>query len=134
MKPTSPDIPLHDIKPLVEVPDYSLYMFIGVLLLALAVIAVVLYFVWKTIDERNRVNERKLGFEALKEIDFGDAKSAAYAISRHGRLFAEDSPRHTQIFASLSERLEAYKYKKEVGEIDDEALGYYRNYLEMIDV
>ncbi len=134
MKPTSPDIPLHDIKPLVEVPDYSLYLFIGVVVLSVAVIAAVLYLGWKIRHERRRVNARKLGLEALKAIDFSDAKAAAYAITRHGYLFADDSPRHNEVFSNLTARLEAYKYRKEVGEIDEEALGYYRNYLEMIDV
>lgn len=133
MTPTSPDIPLHDIKPLVEVPDNSLYMFIGVVGIAVLLATAFAYLLWRFLHERKKANLRKESLEALKAVSFDDAKTAAYAITRHGRVFAADSERHGEVYFNLVQRLEAYKYKKNVDAIDDEAKGYYHNYLEMLD-
>jgi len=133
MKPTSPDIPLHDIKPLVEVPDTSLYLFAGVVAAGVIAAAVLAYLLWRYLGAKQGENLHRTSLEALRAVDFADAKAAAYAITRHGRIFAGDSERHGEVFANLIARLESYKYRKSVGEVDDEAKGYYRNYLEMID-
>ena len=134
MMPSSVDIPLHDIKPLVEVPDHSL-LFLSVLLLAASVfIGSVIYLVWHYIVQRKKVDRRKLHYRILKDIAFDDPKKAAYAITRYGRIFVEDGERYKETYLNLLDRLAPYKYKKSVAPIDEEAIAYYRIYVEMIDV
>ena len=132
--PSSPDIPLHDIKPLVEVPDSSFVFFVILVALGAAVLIVVAYLLWRHLRRAKEANLRELSYEALQNIDFSDAKKAAYAITRHGFCFTGDGERYQEAYNNLVSRLAPYKYKKSVDPIDDETVGYYRIYVEMIDV
>ena len=128
------DIPLHDIKPLMEVPDSSFTILTILVGIAAVVLAGGLYLLYRYLQSRKTVNHRKVHYKALKKVDFKDPKRAAYAITEHGRIFAEDSERLNETYANLMSRLEVYKYKKVVAAIDDESRSYYKIYLEMIDV
>ena len=132
--PSAPDIPLHDIKPLVEVPDSSFVLFVIVVAVGAAVLVAVAYLLWQHLRRQKEVNIRKLNYEALQDMDFSDPKQAAYAITRHGHCFTGDGERYKETYDNLVSRLAPYKYKKSVDPIDDETVGYYRIYLEMIDV
>jgi len=134
MRPSSYDIPLHDIKPLMEVTDYSL-TFLGIVSgMAVLLLSGALYLAYRFVRNRQRVNLRKVHYEALEKVDFADPKKAAYAVTLHGRVFAEDSEPLREAYNNLVERLERYKYKKRVEPIDDDSRSYYKIYLEMIDV
>jgi len=134
MTPSSYDIPLHDIKPLMEVPDSSLTL----VMLMTGVVALILlgaiFLLYRFLRDRKTVNLRKVHYKQLKAIDFSDPKRAAYDITEHGRLFADDSERLNEAYNNLVARLEAYKYKKTVEPVDAESISYYKIYLEMIDV
>ncbi|MEA1918748.1 MAG: hypothetical protein U9N52_02820 [Campylobacterota bacterium] len=133
--PTAPDIPLHDIKPLVEIPDYSIYYLSGVMVIVVAVLVALAFFVWKYWKQKNRHTLRKEHSKLLHEIDFSDAKSAAYAITKYGHTFSSDDSRHREAYENLISRLAPYKYKKSVDNtIDSEAKAYYDIYVGMIDV
>lgn len=134
MIPSSYDIPLHDIKPLMEVPDSSLtFLLLGLFVVTLLVVGGV-YLFYQRFKQSKQVNLRKQHYRALKDVDFKTPKEAAYQITEHGRFFAEDSPRLKETYENLVERLESYKYRLEVAPIDDESRSYYKIYLEMIDV
>ncbi len=128
------DIPLHDIKPLVEIEEYSLYYFAGFVTLALFLVGGILYLVYVWFKRKSVFNKRKEHFKLLNSLDLRDAKSAAYAITAYGSTFANDSPRHTQMYKNLTQRLEIYKYKKNVDAFDKESIGYIELYKGMIDV
>lgn len=132
--PTSPDIPLHDIRPLMDVPDHSLslLLLLGAIVTLLVVSA--LYLVWRHLRVRWRQDKRRDSYDALKSVSFDDPKQAAYAITRHGRLFSLDGVRYKEAYENLVTRLARYKYKREVTPIDAETIAFYRIYLEMIDV
>ncbi len=134
MNPGSYDIPLHDIKPLMEVPDNSFMLLSGVIIIASLLLLGVLYVLYKFLRGRQTLNLRKIHYAALEKIDFSDPKKAAYAITDHGRIFADDSERLREAYNNLVVRLTQYKYKKRVEEIDDESRSYYKIYLGMIDV
>ncbi len=126
------DIPLHDIKPLVEVPDNSMiYVLIiagimGVILLLIGV------WLWKHFRQPKQKDMRKFYMQKIHEVDLSNAKQAAYEISEYGRHLAT-SERAMEMLANLDARLEQYKYKKEVSSIDDETRGYYQLFLEVLD-
>ena len=126
------NIPLNDIAPLVEIPDYSLYYFIAVVIIAVALSLALILALLKQIRKR-RVNLRKERFGALSSVDFSDPKRAAYTISELGRVFASDNERTEKAYHNLFERLAPYKYAPKVEMIDEETIGYYRLYLEIID-
>ncbi len=128
------DIPLHDIKPLMEVPDSSFTIVMFLLGVTALLAAGGFYLLYRFIQARKTVNHRKVHYKALSKIDFKDSKKAAYAITEYGRIFADDSERLSEAYNNLVSRLEMYKYKKVVSTIDDESRSYYKIYLGMIDV
>lgn len=133
MKVQMADIPVNDIAPLAEVNDYSIYLFAGAVAAFVVVSLSILFFILK--KWRNRLlSERRLDYKKLESIDFSDPKKAAYAISTLGYRFAADNERTEKAYHNLFERLAKYKYAPSVEPIDQETLGYYRLYLEIIDV
>jgi hypothetical protein len=134
VKPSSPDIPLHDIKPLVEISDHSFIFFVALIIVGAVLAAALGYLLWRFWRQRHQVNLRQKCFEALAAIDLGNPKQAAYAITKHGLCFAEDSPRLREAYDNLVSRLASYKYKKVVGSIDEETISYYQIFVGMIDV
>lgn len=128
------DIPLHDIKPLLEVHEYSLYYLIALSAVTAFILFALIYLILKWFKSRNAFNIRKEHFELLNAVDLSDAKKAAYEITFYGNSFSDDSPRHSEMYKNLVERLESYKYKKSVESIDSEVIGYIELYRGMIDV
>jgi len=128
------DIPLHDIKPIVDVEEYSLYYFLGTAFVVLVVIALLSYLLYIYMKKRNAFNIRKEHFKLLNSLDLSDTKQSAYAITNYGATFKDDSDRHKEMYNNITNRLEGYKYKKKVDSFDDETLGFIELYKGMIDV
>ena len=128
------DIPLHDIKPIVEIEEYSLYYFLGFASIAIVLVAGVAYLLYMWLKKRNRYNRRKEHFKLLNSLDLSNTKESAYAITLYGATFKNDSPRHKEMYDNLLGRLDAYKYKKEVSSFDSEVIGYIELYKGMMDV
>ena len=128
------DSPLHDIKPIVEVQEYSLYLYLGAVALLGLIGFLLLYFLYRWYKKRTAFNLRAEYKKRLHAIDTSKPKEAAYAMTYYGVLFQYDSPRHHEMYLNLSQRLQAYKYKKEVEPLDKETLGYFSLYKEMCDV
>ncbi|MDD5373634.1 MAG: hypothetical protein PHO62_09460 [Sulfurimonas sp.] len=128
------DIPLHDIKPIVRIEEYSLYYFLGISLFAVVLVLLLSYLLFSWLKKRNRYNKRREHFESLKTLDLKRTKESAYDITFYGATFKNDSLRHKESYDNLVGRLERYKYKKEVEGYDDETLGYIELYKGMIDV
>jgi len=127
-------IHLHDIKPLLEIQDYSLYYFLGVSFLVLLLACGIVYLIYRYIKNKNRFNLKKEHLKLLKSVDLSDAKKAAYEITLYGASFKDDSQRHKEMYENLVSRLGEYKYKKDVNPIDEETLGYLELYRGMCDV
>jgi len=128
------DIPLRDIKPLLEIHEYSFYYFLGISVAVILSVSVIAYFIYRWFVHRNRFNLRKEHYKLLNEIDLSDTKKAAYALTMYGATFKDDGQRQTQMYHNLLERLEAFKYKKDVDKFDNEIIGYIELYKGMIDV
>lgn len=128
------DVPLHDIKPLMEIHDPTPIILgiasVSVLLLLL----IVGYLLVKRVFISKRHSRRRHCFAQLEALELDSGKEAAYAISRLGRCFAGDSPRLREAYENLYARLEPYKFKKRVPPIDEETRAYFRIFLGMIDV
>ena len=128
------DINLHDIKPLLEIEDYSIYYFFGVTAFVLLFVGSIIYLVYRYFKYKNSFNIKKEHLRLLKSIDLNDPKKAAYDITFYGATFKDESPRHYDMYSNLISRLESFKYKKHVEPLDDEALNYFELYKEMCHV
>lgn len=127
------DIPLHDIKPLVEVPDNSLMILIIIAFLVLSLIFVSLgLWLWAEFKKKKEVNLRKMYMKKIHEIDTNNAKQAAYEISEYARFIVRND-KEKALLESLDERLSKYKYKKSVEALDKETLGDFYVFLEVLD-
>jgi len=128
------DIHLHDIKPILEIKEYSFYYFLGCSLLLVVLFIGITYLIYKYIKNKNRFNIKKHHLKLLEAIDTTNPKKAAYDITLYGATFKDESPRHEQMYSNLISRLEEFKYKKQVEPLSDEALSYFELYKEMCHV
>ena len=123
---------LRDIKPLLEIPDSSYYIYWGLIIFATLLIAAILFFVLKKLWENRKVNLAKGYLASLKKIDWKDTKRSAYEATHYARLLATDE-RRKELFSQLEPLLEQYKYKKEVGEVDQETRNRFNLYVQVAD-
>ena len=133
-KKQSFDIPLHDIKPIVDIQEYSIYYFWALVIVGVLILCGITYLIYRWIKARNAFNIRVEHLKMINSLNIRDTKNAAYMITSLGATFKDDSQRHSEMYANLVQRLEVYKYKKEVDEFDSEIMGYIEVYKGMIDV
>ena len=126
------DIPLHDIKPLVEVPDNSLAILIAVVIVSLVLLGALTIWILSLYKETKEQKLRKLYLEKIHHIDISNAKEAAYEMSYYGQRLAKEK-REIDMLESLETRLKEYKYKKDVNKLDEDTLAYYKLFLEVLD-
>ena len=118
---------LRDIKPLVEIPDSSIYLYWGLIFLGILSIVLLGYFIYRHIDFSKKEDKQKQYLEALNAIDWSSPKKAAYRATHYGRLLATDE-RKKELFSQLFPLLEKYKYKKEVEKVDTETIEQFELY------
>ena len=97
---------LRDIKPNEVIPDYSLYIFIGLIFISL----IILFFVIKFLYNKLKRKIIMLSDGVVIKGRIEDSKKFAYEITPHLRELEE--------FELINE-LEKYKYKKDVQNIDE---------------
>jgi len=126
-------IEIHDIKPIVEIPDVSIYFYYSIIVLLVTLGSIVIFFIYKFLKPKKRSEEYKY-YEILRNIDFKNTKKAAYDISKYGRLLAKDE-RQKRLILELVELLSMYKYKKEIkSKISNEIETKFQIFMESIDV
>lgn len=104
------DLKINDIKSLVDVPDFSLYIFIGLVLCLLGLLLYISYHVYKKIKYK-KVNMQKIYINNLKDIDIKQSKNAAYVITKYVLLLSKNENQE-KLSSELIEDLNQYKYKK----------------------
>ncbi|WP_300363406.1 hypothetical protein [Hydrogenimonas sp.] len=124
------ELPIRDIKPLLPIPDISIYLFFGLVTVVLLVAGVLVYFLWKWWVKHRKADPRIQWLKQLDAIDFDQPKKAAYLMTKYGRLLAEDK-RRQEILEQLIPKLERYKYKKEVPPLDEEVKRFMKLFIEM---
>jgi len=127
------DIPLHDIKPIVEIQEYSMEYLIAFNLLIIALAMGLIYLIVRWIKSTKAFNIRREHKRLLDTLELSDTKLAAYRLSEYGATFKDDTPRHTKAYEELFEALEPYKYKKSVAAFTPETLHFIELYRGMID-
>jgi hypothetical protein len=123
---------LRDIKPLMQIPDYSYYLFWGGVIILILLGIVVLFFLLKRYYKTKGLTQRQQDFASLKNLDWSNPKKSAYAVTLLGRRLCNDQ-RSQEIFSQILPMLEQYKYKKEVPSVDIETLKQYNLLVHVID-
>jgi len=123
---------LRDIKPLLEIPDSSYYIYWGLIDFAIFLVVAIVFFVAKKLWDNRKINLAKGYLEALKKIDWQDTKKSAYEATQYARLLATDE-RRKELFSQLEPLLEQYKYKKEVNEVDQDTQNKFNLYVQVAD-
>lgn len=104
---------LRDIKPIVEIADNSLIYLLSIVTIGLLLLG---YLIWKKISKNRRDTLRKRALKTLRQLDFSNSKTTAYEFELNASLLLQESNEKT--FKQLSNELEQYKYKKQVGSLD----------------
>lgn len=93
---------LKDIKGLMEIPDYSLYVLIFLCFLVLIILA---FVIKKIVTYKRKPSLKKLAKLELANIDLEDSKECAYKL--------ENILKTLEASSDIVEKLQKYKYKKE---------------------
>ncbi len=110
---------LRDIKPLVDVPDHSLWLFALVVFATLALIGGLIYYYKKPKRrKRRKATKRELAISRLKNLEFDDTKDTIYTFSKDIQFLANKEQLNK--FKAFLDELELYKYKKDVPSISSE--------------
>ena len=123
---------LRDIKPLLEIPDSSYYIYWGLIIFSTLLVSVILFFIARKLWNNRKIDLAKGYLEALKKIDWKDSKKSAYNATYYARLLATDE-RSKEMFSQLEPMLEQYKYKKEISEVDTETKNKLNLYVQVAD-
>jgi len=123
---------LKDIKPLLEIPDNSYSLYLGIIIIGSLLLLGTLFFIAKRLWENRKINLAKGYLEKLKAIDWKDTKHSAYEATHYARLLATDE-RRRELFSQLEPMLEKYKYKKEVEVVDQDTLNKFNLYMQVAD-
>lgn len=123
---------LRDIKPLLEIPDSSYYIYWGLIIFASILILGIVFFIFKKVWDNRKINLAKGYLEAMKKIDWVDTKKSAYQATHYARLLATDE-RRKELFSQLEPMLEQYKYKKEVSQVDSDTRNKFNLYVQVAD-
>jgi len=103
---------IHDIKPLVQIPDYSIYFYYALITLGIVFTLFCIYLLYNYFQKRKN-SKAKEYYKILKNIQFNNPKKDAYTITNYGRLLATEE-RSKKLLEDLWESLQEYKYKKDV--------------------
>ena len=124
---------LRDIKPLLEIPDNSYYVFLALVFIAIVMVVLLLGIIIKQFWKKKKIDMQKVYFEAFKNLDWRNTKTSAYEATRLGRILTKNNARAKEIYGQLVPMLEAYKYKKEVPTLDEKTLNQYHLLVHIID-
>ena len=124
---------LRDIKPLLEIPDGSYYLFLALVFLGIAFVLAIVGILVKKFWRKKKVDMKKVYFHALENLDWTNVKQSAYEATELGRILTFDNEQAKEIYLQLVPLLESYKYRKEVPVLDEETLDKYNLLVNILD-
>jgi hypothetical protein len=123
---------LRDIKPLIELSDYSLYLLISAVVVGLIFAYKLFIYFYKYAKGSCKVNCNKYYFYMYCNLDWSKPKEAAYLATKYAAVLAIDK-RRAELYEQLRVRLDRYKYTKNIDKIDSETMNYYNLYKQVCD-
>ena len=121
---------LKDIKGIIEVPDYSLWILLSMIVGLLLCLILAIYYFKNRRKKRKRLTLKQIAMKNLKEIDFDDTKGAVYSFCENFQYFIDE--KNKESFEQLQKELEIYKYKKEIEKLSDEEKNRIKNMIKEI--
>jgi signal recognition particle subunit SEC65 len=121
---------LKDIKGIIEVPDYSLWILLSMTTGVLVFLILAIYFFKNRRKKRKRLTSKQIAMKNLKEIDFDDTKDAVYTFCENFQYFIDE--KNEESFEKLQKELEIFKYKKEIEKLSDEEINRIKSMIKEI--
>ncbi|SFV69723.1 hypothetical protein MNB_SV-14-999 [hydrothermal vent metagenome] len=107
---------LKDIKDIVEVHEYSFFIFIGLTVFIIILLSLAIYFFKNRRRRRKKPTAKQIALEKLKILDYSNTKSTVYGFEQNSLFFINEENKDE--FESLKKELEIYKYKKNIPPLD----------------
>jgi len=123
---------LRDIKPLIDINDYSLILLILTILFGLFLGYKLFKVAFNYAIKNCKIDCEKYYFYMYSNVDWNNPKEAAYLATKYGAVLAKDK-RRKELFRQLRAKLDELKYKKEVVNVDSQTLNYYNLYKQVCD-
>jgi len=118
---------LKDIKPIVVVPDNSLYILIAIVI---GLVIVILFFAFKYFTRIKKTKQptiKEIALKKLKNLDYKNTKEVVYSFSVDGALFINE--KNKKEFELLEKELEIFKYKKDVEKLPNNLKKKIKDYI-----
>ena len=121
---------LKDIKGIIEVPDYSLWILLSIIVCVIFSLVLAIYFFKNRRKKRKKPTLKQIAMKNLKEINFDDTKCAVYTFCENFQYFIDE--KNKESFEQLQKELEIYKYKKEIEKLSDKEKNRIKNMIKEI--
>ena len=121
---------LKDIKGIIDVPDYSLWILLSIIVCVIFSLVLAIYFFKNRRKKRKKPTLKQIAMKNLKEINFDDTKCAVYTFCENFQYFIDE--KNKESFEQLQKELEIYKYKKEIEKLSDEEKNRIKNMIKEI--
>lgn len=109
---------LKDIKDIVYIPDYSLYILLSITTIIIAIVFYLIFRYITRIKKTKTLTKKEIAYNNLKNLDFKNTKDSVYKFTQDGILFLNDKNRDE--YEKILSNLEIYKYKKDVDDLDSD--------------
>lgn len=121
---------LKDIKGIIEVPDYSLWILLSMIVGLLLCLIFAIYYFKNRKKKRKRLTSKQIAMKNLKEINFDDTKGAVYSFCENFQYFIDE--KNKEAFEKLQKELEIFKYKKEIEKLSEEQINKIKSMIKEI--
>ena len=121
---------LKDIKGIIDVPDYSLWILLSIIVCVIFSLVLAIYFFKNRRKKRKKPTLKQIAMKNLKEINFDDTKCAVYTFCENFQYFIDE--KNKESFEQLQKELEIYKYKKEIEKLSEEQINKIKNMIKEI--
>jgi len=121
---------LKDIKGIIDVPDYSLWILLSMIVCVIFSLVLAIYFFKNRRKKRKKPTLKQIAMKNLKEINFDDTKCAVYTFCENFQYFIDE--KNKESFEQLQKELEIYKYKKEVEKLSEEQINKIKSMIKEI--
>ena len=121
---------LKDIKGIIDVPDYSLWILLSIIVCVIFSLVLAIYFFKNRRKKRKKPTLKQIAMKNLKEINFDDTKCAVYTFCENFQYFIDE--KNKESFEQLQKELEIYKYKKEVEKLSEELINKIKSMIKEI--
>ena len=121
---------LKDIKGIIDVPDYSLWILLSIIVCVIFSLVLAIYFFKNRRKKRKKPTLKQIAMKNLKEINFDDTKGAVYSFCENFQYFIDE--KNKESFEQLQKELEIYKYKKEIEKLSDKEKNRIKNMIKEI--